>query len=250
MVLYLRLMHQNVEIMVIFLILVLRYVHLVRLKLLVLPRLITLKILLVRLILEYMVKVIHSGLLLTLDLVVSKFLEVLQMNRLHQLLILEKVLYSHSLVQQNLHLLVQFLVVSSSLDRKHIHYSVYFIQVLVLSELLELVENLLLQQHILVLVLSENSVVQQNLLPSIHWKDRCSSPLQELVEKYLLQILQKKEQKFVYLESMLFVQQMQNNHSEEYLYLEKVQFQKQKCLLDLVHSRNSLVQQKVLLSTH
>ena len=132
MVLYLILISTKEKITDTYLIVSLKYVHTVHLKLLVQHQHSMLKILfllvsvlVVELLLIYLVKVIRSGHHLTLDLDLQEFLEVLQMNRLHQLLILEKVLYSHSLVLLNLHLSVLFLVDYSNLVEMDIHYSVY-----------------------------------------------------------------------------------------------------------------------------
>ena len=98
-------------------------------------------------------------------------------------------------------------------------------------------EKLLLQERQFILDLdpSRNSLVQQNPLPSIQKRSNFYSPLQERVEKYLLLILQKKEQKFVYL-----VQQNQkslrlpSNRLEEFLYLVLLLLVIHQVFLDLV----------------
>ena len=235
MVLFLMLMHQNVGIMVGYLELVLRYVHLVHLKLLVLPKLTILRTLFLLdcLLLVSLVQRIHFGLLLTTVKVLVELLVILTSPLLQQQRLDLEVL-GNLVVLLNVLLMLRRQMVSSELVVLQVHYSVYFILLLVLSESLELVRSLLLQQHMLVLDLLRNSVVQQSLLHGIHWKGRCSSPLQELEQKPLLQIHQKKERKFVFL-AMLSQYSLYQNIQDTVLsrLLEKVLLQQRNHLLAL-----------------
>ena len=124
-------------------------------------------VLVVELPLIYLVKVIHSGHHLTLDLDLQEFLEVLRMNHLLQQLKLDLVIYSHSLVLLNLYPSVLFLVDCLNLVEMDIHYSVFNTLDLVDSKLLEMLQ-IQQQYRLLDLVHSRNSVVQQSLLLSTH----------------------------------------------------------------------------------
>ena len=173
MVLYLNLTLTKEKITDIYLIVFLRYVHMVRLKLLVQQQHSLLRILfllvtllVVRLVLVYLVKVLHSGHHPTLDLDLQELL-VLLPSPLHLQLILDQVYFMHSQVQQNLYLLVLFLVDYSNLVEMDTHYSVFSTSDLVDSDLVEMLQ--IQQQHCLLdLDHSRNSVVQQNLLLSTH----------------------------------------------------------------------------------
>ena len=172
-VLYLIPTHQKIEITDTFSEVVPKYVHLVHLKLQVQQQHFMLRTLLplvtllvVRLVLVYLVKVLHSGHHPTLDLDLQELL-VLLPSPLHLQLILDQVYFMHSQVQQNLYLLVLFLVDYSNLVEMDTHYSVFSTSDLVDSDLVEMLQ--IQQQHCLLdLDHSRNSVVQQNLLLSTH----------------------------------------------------------------------------------
>ena len=85
-----------------------------------------------------------------------------------------------------------------------VRYWPLLLKALVYSELIMLL-ILQLLKHILVLVHSENSVVQQNLLPSIHWRSKCSSPLLVLVDSQLLHCHTKDQE--IYLRLMVVVKE-------------------------------------------
>ena len=87
-----------------------------------------------------------------------------------------------------------------------VRYCLLLLKALVYSELV-MKQILQLSRHILVLVHSEKSVVQQNLLPSIHWRSRCSSPLLVLVDSQLSHWHTKEKE--IYLRLMVVVNERQ-----------------------------------------